>query len=388
MPTEGESTSAWEIYSYLNAASDAANEGDFCGKRLLGWLRYEQNQPDRYQPSSSWMECTSEFLTAKFNVTVDAEGHILRSEQTGPYENITEVLGGNATAVRQLWRYANMCIGGYGAGDTSSAGADLGWHDDTLTRSWMSYFLGKVAFATANNNNNKNSAALVDPREPVPEIDDANNTLASTVENLYQRVGAALLGANLDIFADAELSLSSSTTTTPAALPAVMVTSDTRIFMNETAYTISMTILGIYVLAVASFYVHQRCSTAVLPRMPSTIGSTIAYVAASRAVRVYWYRGARSPTITATTRPSGGKNTTGGGGGGRRTVLGGIPAWMGRCMLGSSLTRMSCRRGTRSRLLHLGEYRCWTVGVGGGSPSGGSREASTEWSNVDQPALE
>lgn len=284
MPTTGSSTSAQEIYSYLSSPSTATNQTNFCGQRLLmGWMRYEQDQPTGYQPASVWMECKSDFLTAQFNVTVDADGHILRSERVGSYEDITEVLGGNATAARRLWRDLNMYIGGYGTSTTSSAGADVGWHNDTMTRNWMSYFLKLTT----------NSTALIDPSAPVPEI----ASIKTTVEMLYQRIGAALLGANRDIFVDAQ------TDTTPT-ISAVMVTSETRIFMDDTAYLISMTILGIYVVAVALFYLRQRST--LLPRMPSTIGSTIAYVAASRAVRVY-----RGPPSTSTLKTKSGKGAPG-----------------------------------------------------------------------------
>lgn len=263
-PTEGTSTSAQELYSFLTPESDSEEEADFCGTRvLLGWMRYEQGQPTGYQPSSTWMECQSQFLTAQFNVTVDSSGHILRSEKVGAYENVTSILGTNTTTMESVWKSLNQYIGAYGQGDTSSAGAELGWHNDTLTRDWMNYFL-KLA---------TNGTDLVDPSKALPDI----TSLIPTVQKTYQRIGAALLGATTDLFAD----------TQPSAptIQATIITSDARIFMDNTAYLISMTILGIYLLAGAVFYAQQR--ETLLPRLPTTIGSTIAYVAASRAVKVY-----------------------------------------------------------------------------------------------------
>lgn len=336
MPTGGVSPSAQEVYSYLTSARGTADEADFCEQRLLvGWLRYEQGQPAGYQPRASWMGCTSEFRTARFTVTVDAGGHVLRSARAGPYDNITEVLGGNGTAARRLWRDVNMYVGGYGTNTASSAGADLGWHNDTLTRDWMNYLLKMVIATTTNNttttnNSSSSSTALVDSREPVPEVMMAygsdNTTLATTVEMLYQRASAALLGANhRGIFADAESpALTSTTMTTTTAndnntLPAVMVTSDTRIFMDDTAYTITTTILGIYLVTVAWFYLAQAGGInksspspfSSLPRMPSTIGSVVAYVAASRAVRVYHQQQQRPRSDNSS--KGGGKSEPGGG---------------------------------------------------------------------------
>lgn len=263
-PTGGPSTSAQELYTFLTAEGQTEDEGDFCGTRvLLGWMRYEQGQPAGYHPSSTWMECQSEFLTAQFNVTVDAGGHILRSEKVGAYENTTIVLGTNTTTMTSVWKSLNQYVGAYGQGDTSSAGAALGWHNDTRTRDWMNYFL-KIA---------TNGMDLVDPSKALPDP----TSLAPTVQKTYQRIGAALLGTTSDLFADAQR---------PApTIQVTIATSDTRIFMDNTAYLLSLVILGIYLVAGTVFYARQR--ETLLPRLPTTIGSTIAFVAASRAAKVY-----------------------------------------------------------------------------------------------------
>lgn len=218
-PTEGTSASAQEIYSSLIAKHDSDNESYFCRtKVLLGWMRYNyQGRPVGSQPSSAWMECNSEFLTAQFNVTVDAEGHVLRSEQVGPYENITSILGMNTTTMRSMSESLNSYVGAYGANEASSAGMPLGWHNDTLTRDWMNYLL-KVSM---------NGTDLVDPSKALPNV----TSLIPTVQTMYQRIGAALLGATTDLFEDAQQ---------PApTIQVTMVTSDTRIFMDDTAYTIA-----------------------------------------------------------------------------------------------------------------------------------------------------
>lgn len=260
-PTEGTSTSAQEVYTFLSPEN--GDNTDFCGTRvLLGWMRYEQGQPADHQPSTAWMSCESEFLTAQFNITIDASGHILRSERVGSYDDTANVLGANTTLMTSIRKSLNQYIGAYGQGGASSIG-ELGWHNDTLTRDWMNYFL-KLAM---------NGTDLVDPSKPLPNV----TNLIPTVERIYQRIGAALLGAATDLFADAQQ---------PAPMiQAVMLTSDTRIFMDNTAYTISLVILGIYLVAGAMFYGRQR--ETLLPRLPTTIGSTIAFVAASRAVKVY-----------------------------------------------------------------------------------------------------
>lgn len=256
--------SAQEIYTSLKQASgsDTTEEATaFCESRiLLGYLRYDTAQPER-APDTAFLECTSEMITAQFNITVDAGGRVLESQRLGRYDNITELLGANATSVL---RDANTLIGDRSQQSTGGVGM-LAWHNDTLTRDWMNYFL-KLEM---------NSTDLVDPSKGLPDV----AALIPSVEKNYQRFGAALLGANPDLFA------AFGPAQTPPRLEATLVTQETRIFMDDTAFTISMTILGIYLLVGIMLYARQR--EILLPRMPSTIGSTIAFVAGSRAVRMY-----------------------------------------------------------------------------------------------------
>ncbi|KUI71238.1 Protein AIG2 [Cytospora mali] len=257
--------SAHEVYSYLEQEdawsyyNATAEELAFCESRVvLGWMRYDTSQAES-SPNMTFLQCTSQMLTAHFNVTVDADGHILYSERVGEYGNITEVLGPNATAVSLD---ANMLIGDKWH-TTSSDSNYLGWHNDSHPRDWMNYYL-KLA---------TNSTDLVDADKPLPDA----TSLIPLIEEIYQRIGAALLGANLDLFTD-------SLQTRPT-LSATSVAQDTRIFMDNTAFIISMTILGIYLVVGIMFYARQR--KILLPRMPSTIGSTVAFAAGSRAIRMY-----------------------------------------------------------------------------------------------------
>lgn len=256
--------SAQEIYTSLKqpSDSDATEEATtFCELRiLLGWLRYDTAQPNQ-APETAFLECTAEMITAQFNITVDADGRVLESHRLGQYDNITDVLGANATSVL---RDANTLIGDRSQQSTGGV-AMLAWHNDTLTRDWMNYYLKLET----------NSTDLVDPSKGLPDVAG----LIPSVEKNYQRVGAALLGANPDLFA------AYGPDRTPQRLEATLVTQDTRIFMDDTAFIISMTILGIYLLVGIMLYARQR--EILLPRMPSTIGSTIAFVAGSRAVRMY-----------------------------------------------------------------------------------------------------
>ncbi|KAL1868294.1 hypothetical protein Daus18300_006018 [Diaporthe australafricana] len=262
--SEPQGRSAQELYTSLQQPSDSDQTEEastFCESRmLLGWLRYDTAQPKR-APSSAFLACTTEMITAQFNITVDSAGRVIESHRTGQYDDITEVLGPNATSVL---RSANILIGDRSRQSTGGVSM-LAWHNDTLTRDWMNYYLKLET----------NSTDYVDPSKDLPDV----ASLIPSVETNYQRLGAALLGANPDLFA------SFGPGRTPPRLAATIVTQNTRIFMDNTAFTISMTILGIYLLVGIMLYARQR--RILLPRMPSTIGSAVAFVAGSRAVKMY-----------------------------------------------------------------------------------------------------
>lgn len=267
--TVPEGKSAQEIYTPLEQPSDETTTAEakaFCGSRLLvGWMRYDTAHP-KIAPNTTFLECTTQMVSAEFNVTVDEVGRILRSERVGDYDNITDIIGSNASSILIS---SNSLIGD-GARQSTGGGDFLGWHNNSLTTDWLNYFL-KIE---------DNTRDYVDPSKPLPEA----TSLIPTVEKMYQRIGAALLGANRDLFVD-------SGNETPT-LSATIMTQETRIFMDDTAFIISMTILGIYLVVGVLFYARQR--KIMLPRMPTTIGSIVGFVAASRAVRLY-----RGPEKTA-----------------------------------------------------------------------------------------
>lgn len=97
------------------------------------------------------------------------------------------------------------------------------------------------------------------------------------VEDLYQRLFSLALGLNVaGVFKSSE---------TPMQLEGTMTVAETRIFMNDTASIVTIAILCLNVVVVTVLYVQE--SSPFLPRLPLTIGSLLAYVAASRAVRKY-----------------------------------------------------------------------------------------------------
>lgn len=116
------------------------------------------------------------------------------------------------------------------------------------------------------------SNEIVDPNSPVPVAGD----VLPIVEDVYRRLFAILLGLNNNIF-DA-----------PGAstkMEGSRIVKETRIFISDSAFIISMAILVLDLFAGILFY--GVATKMFLPRLPITIGSIVAYLAPSRAVREF-----------------------------------------------------------------------------------------------------
>jgi hypothetical protein len=199
-----------------------------------------------------------------FDVEVDADGHVLDAVRVGDFGGVKD-LGWNETEHQNLAAETSNLIGAISEQWTASAAAGLfylGWHNDTLSRDWMNYFLKERL----------NSTALVDATKPVPDPDFA----IPHVSEIYRRLFSSLIGLDFTIFRPRS---------EPVPLEGTLTAPETRIFVDDVAFIITITILVLNVIVTTTLYVQER--EAFLPRLPSTIGSMAAYVAASRAVRQY-----------------------------------------------------------------------------------------------------
>ena len=260
--------SAQELFTALRPVQqsdgyigDPDNSG-FCERKLLmSWMR--TNSADTSATvRATHIECTPLFKTALFDVTVDAKGYVLNSERVSSFDSAAGI---NSSQSEALVKEANGLVGDTSGRTPTSVALhvnNLGWHNDTLTRDWMNYLL-KIS---------ETSSSLVDPAEDIPDPE----VVIPKVQAMYQRLSATLLGLNIDLFEQLPQPTSDSGT---------MTKTDTRIFMDEAAFIVTMTIFSLNIIFATVLYTRERQSY--LPRIPSTIGSIIAYVAASRAVREY-----------------------------------------------------------------------------------------------------
>ncbi|KAH8908325.1 hypothetical protein BR93DRAFT_976515 [Coniochaeta sp. PMI_546] len=251
---------AQEVATSLRNLSSDGKPG-LCERHLiLSWMRIDPSDREG-SLKATYVHCTSLLRTAIFSVAVDSSGYVLESTRVGDFENLTTI-SANETA---LLLTSGADVVGSGAavlGDSTSITLeDASWHNDTLTRDWFNYFLKLMA----------NSTSLVDPQQGLPNA----TRMVPAVKDMYQRLFSVALGLNMGgVFKTSDI---------PARIEGTMTVEETRIFMDDTAFIITIVILCLNVLVVTVLYVQE--SSPFLPRLPSTIGSLLAYVAASRAVR-------------------------------------------------------------------------------------------------------
>ena len=94
------------------------------------------------------------------------------------------------------------------------------WHNTTLVSDWWNYLMKMYL----------NSTDLVDPSMDIPKPE----AVIPTVEDLYRRLFAIVLGKNLDLFEEPAK---------PTDMPGIAIVTETRIFLDNTAYLLSVIIL-------------------------------------------------------------------------------------------------------------------------------------------------
>lgn len=249
---------------YINNTEYLPDDGGICDrKQILSWMRIDPAKRNESQ-SAIHMYCVPSWRSADFDVTVDPEGYVLDATRVGEYDDI-----GDSTRIQTESVLTEM-IAVIGAGvavmsSLSMSGPldDDGWHNDTLTRDWMNHLL-KLKL---------NTTRLLDSSQPVPNFD----SIHTPVEDLYKMLIANMIGSHVSSLFEASAS--------PAQLSGTQFVPEIRIFMDETPFIITIAILGLMVIVATTLYIRE--SRPFLPRLPSTIGSLLAYVAASQAVEEY-----------------------------------------------------------------------------------------------------
>lgn len=216
---------------------------------ILGWARTPNAKKVNGTIEGSFAICRPIFQTAMFEVQADKAGYIRSYKRMSPLEQRLEYTD-SEIHIEQMIANANNIL---------AVGA-LGWHNDTVSRDWVNHLLLEV----------RGSREILDPKEPPPNPDD----LIQYIDTIYRQLFSLLL-----VFQKSYLFEASGADQTIEAKRSV---TETRLFLDEPAFIISMVLLGFNIAAAALFY--SRGVVFVLPRMPTSLGSIIAYVAPSRLV--------------------------------------------------------------------------------------------------------
>ncbi|UNI18791.1 hypothetical protein JDV02_005041 [Purpureocillium takamizusanense] len=222
---------------------------DCYGQFVMAWARSRNKDKTAGTIHATFAECRPVFETAMFNVTVDAQGNVLSFNRT---EDIQSHLNfkNNQTLINRLVQTASSLVN-----------CDVKWRNDSLATDWMSYlmadFIGNRDFITATN----------------PPPDPA--ALIPTMHRVYRLTFSLLLGLGHTIVFDAAADDEPTST-------GWRHTQETKIFLDTAPLIITLVVLSLNVVVAALFY--ARTTAFVLPRMPTSIGSILAYVAPSRAV--------------------------------------------------------------------------------------------------------
>ncbi|KAI1291416.1 hypothetical protein F5Y03DRAFT_376764 [Xylaria venustula] len=228
--------------------------GDLCWSDapwVAGWMRVNpsREEPGNQTMRSTLLNCDFELRMSMYDVTVDAGGNIIHAEDLG--DTGTNLKHWSANLSRSIAdQVARQNLPSHLAG----------WHNNTLTTDWINHLLTLLM----------GNRSVVDPQQELPDA----TTMRPVLEEVQRRLAATLFGLNPSFFQEA--------TDNMGLIPATIITTETRIFLSETAFILTVLILALYILI--SIAVYARRQGILLPRMPTSLGSLLAFSVASQAV--------------------------------------------------------------------------------------------------------
>ena len=200
-----------------------------------------------------FMACQPSFLTAKYTVLVDSAGYVQSAQHL---LNTTTTMDPSVSL--PIWNATTFLIG--------QPPAVFDWHNDTFASDYLSAFINHLP------SSNNYTDALTNPCSPLPLFP----TISTQASDIFTRLFAITLRLNMDFFAPSPFSDSTIT-------PAIRMTTAPRIFMSETMFYLSTSILAFDILVALFLYI--RLPAPFLPRMPTNIASVVSYFAASHRVK-------------------------------------------------------------------------------------------------------
>ncbi|KAK4621941.1 hypothetical protein CLAFUW4_06852 [Fulvia fulva] len=145
------------------------------------------------------------------------------------------------------------------------------WHKDAYPSDFLNYLIKEST----------NDTTLLDSSQPPPSFDHASQQL----KTIYKKLFAILISSNVDLLLDKS--------TEPKMVTGQRLTTETRILFSTPAFVVTEAIFLAYIITTIFFY--ARRPWRVLPRLPSTPASIVAFFAASQAMQDQIFAGRSNP---------------------------------------------------------------------------------------------
>jgi hypothetical protein len=237
-----------------NGTSDESHYADCELTVFAGWERSSLEPTSHQPPNASWLGCKPELNIELREVTVNNQGLVQYSTSTGDVlDGPHQLFKPDAKSVIDA---VHLLLGTTNTPRRPFSNAVI-YHNDSYPSDFFNYLMVQTL----------NDSAILDPSMPPPSFD----TTAPVFEELYTRIFAIIMGTH---FSDV---LQSNNKKVDVA--GFVLTQERRIFVSKPMFLIAVAILGTYMLVTVTLYVHRPWK--VLPRMPTTIASQIAFFAAS-----------------------------------------------------------------------------------------------------------
>jgi hypothetical protein len=261
--------SAYEFaYALDGAGNSSASDAAFCREHIAaGWVRSNlaaavlmANDSSTDAPPSivsshqeTIIVCRSQLIVGSAEIDVTADGHVQHVHSQNLSTEADVVQSFLSTTPSDLVGQAHQII----------LDSGLLWHNDSLPSDFMNYLIEQ---ATSNNSH-------LDPLRPPPSPE----SIIPPFSALYSQLFATLIGRNMDRL------LNTTTKETAFTAPGFTLQPTVRIFMSKPMFVLAETILLLYIIVTVTLYLQRPWK--ILCRMPTSLASIIAFLAASHAIK-------------------------------------------------------------------------------------------------------
>jgi hypothetical protein len=271
--------SAYEFaYALDGVANSSAVDASFCREHVAaGWVRatlvdgvpFSDDSPLDSLPvvvashDETIIICRSKLMAGTADILTSADGHVQSVYSRNISENAAQLL---TPTPSDLLGQTHQIL----TNDMLLSEQSFRWRNDSFPGDFINYLIEQAS----------NSSAHLDPTRPPPT---AENIIPKFVA-LYSQLWATLIARNMDTLLKP---VEDRTTMTGFTVRPTI-----RIFMSKPMFVVAETILMLYIVVTITLYLRRPWK--ILCRMPTTLASIIAFIAASHAVTEF--RGTLSMT--------------------------------------------------------------------------------------------